>query len=36
MTERAYMKGRLKYIGDELGIKYAHILSQVRKTHLCT
>ncbi|KAL2024808.1 hypothetical protein VTK56DRAFT_5629 [Thermocarpiscus australiensis] len=28
-AQRAYVKGRLKYIGDELGIKYAHILSQL-------
>ncbi|KAL2135695.1 hypothetical protein VTI74DRAFT_7376 [Chaetomium olivicolor] len=25
-AQRAYIKGRLKYIGDELGVKYAHIL----------
>jgi hypothetical protein len=24
------VKGRLKYIGDELGVRYAHILAQVR------
>jgi len=27
--ERDYIRGRLKHIGDRLGIKYAHILSQV-------
>lgn len=27
--QRAWVVGRLRYIGDELGIKYAHILSQV-------
>lgn len=31
--ERAYIKGRLKYIGDGLGIKYSHILSQVSQQH---
>lgn len=35
--ERAYIKGRLKYIGDELGVKYAHILSQVSPSfHPCS
>jgi hypothetical protein len=29
MAERAYAKGRLKHIGDVVGIRYAHILSQV-------
>ncbi|KAL2151550.1 hypothetical protein VTH82DRAFT_6648 [Thermothelomyces myriococcoides] len=28
-AQRAYIKGRLKYIADELGIKYAHILSSL-------
>ncbi|KAL2170403.1 hypothetical protein VTG60DRAFT_4889 [Thermothelomyces hinnuleus] len=28
-AQRAYIKGRLKHIGDELGIKYAHILSSL-------
>ncbi|KAL2186002.1 hypothetical protein L209DRAFT_688808 [Thermothelomyces heterothallicus CBS 203.75] len=29
-AQRAYIKGRLKHIGDELGIKYAHILSSLK------
>jgi hypothetical protein len=29
LSERAYIKGRLEHIGDEVGIKYAHILSKV-------
>lgn len=29
-TQRKWVHGRLRYIGDELGVKYAHILSQVR------
>ncbi|KAK4236934.1 hypothetical protein C8A03DRAFT_35133 [Achaetomium macrosporum] len=29
-AQRAYTKGRLEYIGDALGIKYAHILSQLQ------
>jgi hypothetical protein len=29
LPERAYIKGRLEHIGDEVGIKYAHILSKV-------
>ncbi|KAI1863636.1 hypothetical protein JX265_008853 [Neoarthrinium moseri] len=29
-TQRAWVNGRLKYIGDELGVKYAHILSQLQ------
>lgn len=28
-AQRAWVHGRLKYIGDELGVKYAHILSQL-------
>lgn len=29
-AQRSWIKGRLKYIADELGVKYAHILCQVR------
>lgn len=29
MAERAYAAGRLKYIGDELGIRYSHILAKL-------
>jgi hypothetical protein len=29
-SQRTWVNGRLEYIGDELGVKYAHILSQVR------
>lgn len=29
-AQRAWVVGRLKFIGDELGVKYAHLLSQVR------
>ncbi|KAI0121669.1 hypothetical protein BJ170DRAFT_132264 [Xylariales sp. AK1849] len=29
-TQRAWINGRLRYIADELGIKYAHILSQMQ------
>lgn len=28
-AQRSWLKGRLKYIADELGVKYAHILCQV-------
>ncbi|KAK4099939.1 hypothetical protein N658DRAFT_474304 [Parathielavia hyrcaniae] len=28
-AQRAYVKGRLHHIGDELGIKYAHIITQL-------
>lgn len=28
-AQRSWIKGRLKYIADELGVKYAHILCQV-------
>lgn len=28
-AQRAWVAGRLKFIGDELGVKYAHLLSQV-------
>ncbi len=28
-AQRVWVQGRLRYIGDELGVKYAHILSQV-------
>lgn len=31
-NQRAYVKGRLTYIADGLGIKYGHILSQVSVT----
>jgi hypothetical protein len=30
--QRQWIVGRLRYIGDELGIRYAHILSQVSGT----
>ncbi|GJC77758.1 white-opaque regulator 2 [Colletotrichum liriopes] len=29
-AQRAWVVGRLKFIGDELGVKYAHILSQMQ------
>ncbi|KAM0811967.1 putative Zn(2)-C6 fungal-type domain-containing protein [Seiridium cardinale] len=29
-TQRTWVHGRLKYIGDELGVKYAHILSKMQ------
>ncbi|KAK3936900.1 hypothetical protein QBC46DRAFT_461206 [Diplogelasinospora grovesii] len=29
-AQRQWVQGRLKFIGDELGIKYAHILSQLQ------
>lgn len=29
-AQRAWAQGRLKYIGNELGIKYAHVLNRVR------
>lgn len=29
-SQRLYIRGRLKYIGDGLGIKYSHILSQLQ------
>lgn len=29
-AQRAWIRGRLAYIGDELGVKYAHILRQLR------
>ncbi|KAK4041014.1 hypothetical protein C8A01DRAFT_15208 [Parachaetomium inaequale] len=29
-AQRAYIRGRLKHIGDELGVKYAHILTQLQ------
>ncbi|ROT42725.1 hypothetical protein SODALDRAFT_269630 [Sodiomyces alkalinus F11] len=28
-AQRAWVAGRLKFIGDELGVKYAHLLSQL-------
>jgi len=31
-SQRAWVLGRLKYIADECGIKYAHILSQVERS----
>jgi hypothetical protein len=31
-TQRKWIAGRLKYIGDELGVKYAHMLAAVRIT----
>ncbi|KAK0610468.1 hypothetical protein B0T17DRAFT_620944 [Bombardia bombarda] len=30
-AQRAWVQGRLRYIGDELGIRYAYILCQMRK-----
>lgn len=32
-AQRSWLKGRLKYIADELGVKYAHILCQVCPLH---
>ncbi|KAI1463546.1 uncharacterized protein F4812DRAFT_243289 [Daldinia caldariorum] len=29
-TQRAWIHGRLKHIGDELGVKYAHVLRQLQ------
>ncbi|KAK4124186.1 hypothetical protein N657DRAFT_644387 [Parathielavia appendiculata] len=29
-AQRAYVRGRLHHIGDELGIKYAHIIAQLQ------
>jgi hypothetical protein len=31
-AQRAWIIGRLRYIGDELGIKYAHMLAEVSST----
>lgn len=33
-AQRLWANGRLKYIGDELGVKYAHILAQVSSSSL--
>lgn len=32
-NQRAWIKGRLEYIGDQLGVKYAHMLTQVHLIH---
>ena len=32
-AQRQWIVGRLRYIGDELGVRYAHILSQVSTFH---
>lgn len=29
-SQRAWVRGRLRYIADELGVKYARIICQVR------
>jgi hypothetical protein len=34
-AQRAWVSGRLKYIGDEMGVKYAHILANVSFCLLC-
>lgn len=34
-AQRSWIQGRLRYIADELGVKYAHILCQVSSAPLC-
>lgn len=35
-NQRAWVKGRLEFIGNQLGVKYAHMLTQVRLVFLPT